>query len=246
MAAHWTLRELQDRVARALASHYAAPTNGQVRDVPDARTIRWYQTVGLVDRPSSFEGRTALYGSRHLLQIVAIKRLQGDGLKLKDVQARLLAKDDAALAGIALVPDDAMRGESTPPSQSAPSFEKEAASRSDSFWSARGSRARAVGSARASRERATGDDTADAPVDERGASGPRVDESAFDTGDSASHTLAVHAQMALTLDDITISFEPARALGHDDKAAIADAIAALRHTLTTRGILRAGKRGDRA
>src|SRR6266545_5587937 len=102
--AHWTIAELGERVSAALAEvEYEPPMNGQVRAVPDLRTIRYYTTLGLLDRPSAMRGRTALYGRRHLLQLVAIKRLQADGRSLTDVQAALAGLDDATLAAIARV-----------------------------------------------------------------------------------------------------------------------------------------------
>jgi len=49
-ATEWTLDELAARVAEALdGPAYAGAPNGRVRDVPDARAIRWYSTIGLVD-----------------------------------------------------------------------------------------------------------------------------------------------------------------------------------------------------
>ena len=42
-------------------------------------------------------GRTALYGPRHVLQLVAIKRLQAQGLSLAAVQERVVGLSDAAL-----------------------------------------------------------------------------------------------------------------------------------------------------
>ena len=70
----WTLGELVGRVAEAIGAADVRAPNGRVTEVPDGRVIRWYATIGLVDRPSGFRGRTALYGARHLLQLVAIKR----------------------------------------------------------------------------------------------------------------------------------------------------------------------------
>lgn len=99
IAALWTLPELTERVDAALADANGAIPSGRVRDVPDARTIRWYQTTGLVDRPEH-RGRTAMYGERHLLQLLAIKRLQQQGLPLNEIQARLAGLDDDALARI--------------------------------------------------------------------------------------------------------------------------------------------------
>ena len=100
----WTLDDLADEVARSLAVDYGGPTNGRVRGVPDRRAIRWYTTLGLIDRPSALRGRTALYGRRHLLQLVAIKRLQAEGLTLEDVQARLGGASDDVLARLARMP----------------------------------------------------------------------------------------------------------------------------------------------
>jgi len=87
-----------------------------VRDVPDLKTIRYYTTHGLLDRPAAMRGRTALYGRRHLLQLVAIKRLQARGLSLAAVQERVVGLSDAALRRLAAAENAAP------------------ASRAESFW----------------------------------------------------------------------------------------------------------------
>src|SRR3954447_1502268 len=97
----WTIDELSAAAASALAEGYDGPPNGRVRDVPDRRTIRYYTTLGLIDRPAELRGRTALYGRRHLLQLVSIKRLQARGLALRELQEQLLGLTDAALEKIA-------------------------------------------------------------------------------------------------------------------------------------------------
>ncbi|TDV50979.1 MerR family transcriptional regulator [Actinophytocola oryzae] len=97
----WTLEQLSGRVADLLASEYDGQRNGRVRELPNGRTIRWYTTIGLVDRPSATRGRVALYGTRHALQLAAIKRLQAQGLSLAEVQERLIGTTDAELADIA-------------------------------------------------------------------------------------------------------------------------------------------------
>jgi DNA-binding transcriptional MerR regulator len=100
----WTIAELSERVGAALeASGYQAPANGQVRAVPDLRTIRYYTSLGLLDRPLEMRGRTALYGPRHLYQLCAIKRLQAEGRALGDVQAELAGLDDRALGRVARI-----------------------------------------------------------------------------------------------------------------------------------------------
>jgi len=96
-----TIAELTEAVSDALASGYGGQSSGRVREVPNLRTIRYYTTLGLLDRPAEMRGRTAYYGRRHLQQLVAIKRLQAEGLSLREIQSRLLAIDDGGLERIA-------------------------------------------------------------------------------------------------------------------------------------------------
>jgi MerR HTH family regulatory protein len=102
----WTLDELTERVGAALSVGYHGQPSGRVRDLPDRRAIRWYTTIGIVDRPAAMRGRTALYGPRHLLQLVAIKRLQARGLPLVAIQAQLAGATDAQLARLAQAPGE--------------------------------------------------------------------------------------------------------------------------------------------
>jgi DNA-binding transcriptional MerR regulator len=124
----WTIDELQERAAWALARIGEAVPNGRVRAVPDQRTIRYYTTLGLLDRPAAMQGRTAFYGRRHLLQLVAIKRLQARGLSLAELQQRLVGLPDAELEAIARLPAelDAPPADEPPPSPRAAAFWKEA------------------------------------------------------------------------------------------------------------------------
>jgi hypothetical protein len=106
-AALWTLDELVRRVSAALAgSAYLGAPNRRVRGVPDRRVVRWYVTIGLVDRPAAMAGRTALYGPRHLLQIVAVKRRQAAGQSLAEIQAELAGATDETLRQVAAVSDE--------------------------------------------------------------------------------------------------------------------------------------------
>jgi len=108
----WTLLELVERAAARVAA-LPAPKNGQVRAVPDERTVRYYAAIGLLDRPSAMRGRTALYAARHLAQVVAIKRLQGAGKSLAEIQALWPTLDDHTLArmtGVAIPASSARRG----------------------------------------------------------------------------------------------------------------------------------------
>jgi DNA-binding transcriptional MerR regulator len=106
----WTLSELAEAVAAQLQRNYQASGNGQVRAVPDERAIRYYTSIGLVDRPAAMRGRTALYGRRHLAQLVAIKRLQALDKPLAEIQKLLPTLDDKTLARVAGVTLPVERG----------------------------------------------------------------------------------------------------------------------------------------
>jgi DNA-binding transcriptional MerR regulator len=93
----WTFAELVAAAEASIAT-LPPPKNGQVRAVPDERTVRYYTTLGLLDRPTAMRGRTALYGRRHLAQVVAIKRLQSAGKSLAEIQALWPQLDDVTLA----------------------------------------------------------------------------------------------------------------------------------------------------
>ncbi len=98
MTGHWTIGELALAVQQALATtSYPGQKSARVREVPDRRTIRYYTTIGLLDKPAEMRGRTAYYGRRHLLQLVAIKRLQALGKSLVEIQAELTGASDSAL-----------------------------------------------------------------------------------------------------------------------------------------------------
>ncbi|MFD7655698.1 MerR family transcriptional regulator [Actinosynnema sp. NPDC059797] len=97
----WTIGQLPDRVAALLADNYDGQRSGRVRELPNGRAIRWYTTIGLVDRPVANRGRTALYGRRHLLQVVAVKKLQAAGHTLAEIQAMTVGASDRRLAELA-------------------------------------------------------------------------------------------------------------------------------------------------
>ena len=92
----WTLAELVAEAASWIAT-LPPPKNGQVRAVPDERTVRYYAAQGLLDRPAAMRGRTAIYGKRHLAQVIAIKRLQSAGHSLADIAAMWPTLDDLTL-----------------------------------------------------------------------------------------------------------------------------------------------------
>ncbi|TDC52332.1 MerR family transcriptional regulator [Actinomadura sp. KC345] len=131
----WTISELAERAAAALSADGSAQVSGRVRDLPNERLIRWYTTIGLVDPPLGRRGRTALYGPRHLLQLVAVKRRQAAGRSIAEIQLELAAATDATLEQVAAGAGDDGAGsaEATGP----PDPEPGNAPARTAFWSTR-------------------------------------------------------------------------------------------------------------
>jgi len=90
----WTLDEFVEQVATALASA------GLTGPPPDRRTLRYYATLGVLDRPTPV-GREVRYGRRHLLQVLATRRLQADGARLAEIADRLAGLSDDELVNLA-------------------------------------------------------------------------------------------------------------------------------------------------
>ena len=63
----------------------------KVTEIPDARTVRYYIQEGLVDRPHATSGSSALYGYRHLLQLISIKVLQSLNLPIRRIRGEIKA-----------------------------------------------------------------------------------------------------------------------------------------------------------
>ena len=109
MGSRWRLDELVRRSRRLLALLPGGEGDSRrVRWQPNERLVRYYTTLGLLDRPAELRGRTAYYRDRHLLQLLAIKTLQARGQSLQAVQARLAGQPNAALAALIGLPPDWM------------------------------------------------------------------------------------------------------------------------------------------
>jgi hypothetical protein len=206
----WTLDELVERVGRALSAEYSGAPNGRVRDLPDRRAIRWYTTTGLVDRPLGMRGRVALYGPRHLLQLVALKRRQAEGRTLAEIQAELAGASDEVLAGVARVPEKLLEVHGPQP-------DGEAGAARTRFWAAPPAAAviPATATPRAEPVRA-------------GRTATRQDDSAYPEGTAPMGGVALPGGAILVVP------------GHltaADRAAIAAAARPLLHLLAERGLL---------
>jgi DNA-binding transcriptional MerR regulator len=61
-----------------------------------ARTVRLYATDGLIDRPAK-EGRRAVYGQRHLLQLLLVRSLARRGLSLSAIAPLVVCSNQELL-----------------------------------------------------------------------------------------------------------------------------------------------------
>jgi DNA-binding transcriptional MerR regulator len=86
----FTLDDLVNVASQWIERATSQPIDGRVAPLPDARTVRYYQTLGILHKPLRYEGRNAVYGYHHLLQLIAIKLLQRQGLSLAQIQNALM------------------------------------------------------------------------------------------------------------------------------------------------------------
>lgn len=129
-----TLSEFAAAAANAVQASGAAPDNRQAKAVPAERMVRYYTARGLLPRPGN-RGRALTYGRTHLVRLVAIKRLQGEGLSLDDIAARLDGMSAAQVEALAAIPADAMPADlGDPEPEPAPGSAPEQARAAGSFW----------------------------------------------------------------------------------------------------------------
>jgi len=69
----------------------------KVTDLPSERTVRYYISRGLVDKPLGRKGTTSLFGYRHLLQVLVIKYLQYQYLPLEKIRTVLADRTNREL-----------------------------------------------------------------------------------------------------------------------------------------------------
>jgi len=75
-------------------------TRYKVTDLPSERTVRYYLSRGIMDRPIGKRGTASLFGYRHLLQLLAIKYLQFQYLPLEKIRAVLAGRSNRELEEI--------------------------------------------------------------------------------------------------------------------------------------------------
>ncbi len=98
--ADFSLEELLDLAARLVPRVATGQARYKVTEVPSERTVRYYTTSGLIDRPLGLSGTRAVYGYRHLLQILVVKSLQARYLPLRKIRGMMAGRPDDYLEAI--------------------------------------------------------------------------------------------------------------------------------------------------
>jgi len=86
MSEIYSAGELAQRVNAWCDEHRITPANGQAGEVVTERNVRFYRTSGLLDAPDGG------FGEKHLLQLIAIRILQAEGLPLRRVRELLYGR----------------------------------------------------------------------------------------------------------------------------------------------------------
>ena len=84
--APWNARGLAAHVAQLVDAAGVRPTNASARAAPSARSVRFYVSNQLMDRPEGL-GTSATYNYRHFLQLLAIKMRQREGMSLDTIRS---------------------------------------------------------------------------------------------------------------------------------------------------------------
>lgn len=122
----WKLDELAEKSREFLDLE---GDSNRIQWKPNGRQIRYYTTLGLLDKPFGGRGQGAGYGPKHLLQLIAIKRLQHQGLKLSEIESILADLSTQKLAELLGYSTEWLEQLEEPPK------EPEPARRDSEFWS---------------------------------------------------------------------------------------------------------------
>lgn len=78
--------ELAGEAAKVLAESGLAQARGTVSEVPDERTIRYYLAENLLSPAEDKQGTASVFGYRHLLQLLVVKKLQSEHLPIRKIR----------------------------------------------------------------------------------------------------------------------------------------------------------------
>jgi DNA-binding transcriptional MerR regulator len=68
-----------------------------VTELPDERTVRYYLAEGLIPPAEEKQGTASVFGFRHLLQLLVVKKLQAEGLPIRAIRELVTGKTERQL-----------------------------------------------------------------------------------------------------------------------------------------------------
>ena len=101
-----TIDDLVSLLDEVLPRIVGPQEDNKVTEIPTVRTIRYYISSGLVDKAIDYKGSAAIYGYRHLLQLVAIKHLQANNFQIKKIGEIIQGLTNEELEGLLVSPQE--------------------------------------------------------------------------------------------------------------------------------------------
>jgi len=89
--------ELAQEAARVLARAAYTQERGTVSEVPDERTVRYYLSEGLLSPAAEKQGTASVFVYRHLLQLLAVKKLQAEHLPIRVIREMVGGRSERQL-----------------------------------------------------------------------------------------------------------------------------------------------------
>jgi DNA-binding transcriptional MerR regulator len=89
--------ELAEHVGRILTESGPTQERGTVSEVPDERTIRYYLSEGLISPAEEKQGTASIFGYLHLLQLLAVKKLQSEHLPIRKIREVVSGRSEREL-----------------------------------------------------------------------------------------------------------------------------------------------------
>jgi DNA-binding transcriptional MerR regulator len=91
----FSVSDLAAQLNQWCKQHGVEPLHNGAGTEVTVRNIRYYQSLGLVDRPLSADGRG--FAEKHRLQLIAIRLLQAKGLPLARIQSLVSGRNEEEL-----------------------------------------------------------------------------------------------------------------------------------------------------
>lgn len=91
------VRQFAHEVETILREMGSAQERGNVSDYPNERTVRFYLSEGLLSQPEEKKGSALIFNYSHLLTLLAIKKLQAQGIPNGFIRSLVVGKPDREL-----------------------------------------------------------------------------------------------------------------------------------------------------